>query len=1050
MLRIRLCLSLLNLLAMAILVGLPFASVSSVAAIEMKKNHAVSKNLEEKSEVLLRVQGLLSEDDKQLSDGSYHDVYMFYGQTSDIVRITLASKDFDSFLLLLNSAGTEIARNDDSLESTDSEIVFRLPATGQYQVVVNALSEEEQGSYLLTVSESNAKALRLMDLKVEADRLFQQGIEADRLGQTQEALEFWRAAASAHREAGFRKGEASSLGNMANAYDSLGEYQQAIDYYEQQLKIAREIDDRLGESNALGNAGNTYSSIGNYTRAIELQTQSLIIRREIGFREGEANSLASLSDSHSSLGEYQQAIDYYEQQLKLVREMGDRLSESNILGDMGIAYSDLGKYKQAISYYEQQLSVTKDIGDRLGESYAIGNMGNAYDAIGSYGRAIDYYEQQLSIAREIGNRLSESNALGNAGNTYDSIGNYERAIDLQTQALTIRREIGFRQGEANSLGDLGNAYDHLGEYEQAIDYYEQQLSIAKEIGNRLSESNALGNAGNTYDSIGNYERAIDLQTQALTIRREIGFRQGEVNSLGDLGNIYNNIGEYEQAIDYYEQQLPISEEIGYRRGTANALRNLGGLYLTQGNIALAENVLFNAISIHEDLRSTDLSDSDRISFFEIQADMYTNLEEVLVLQNKVEKALEVAERGRNRSFIQLLSKNLSLDSLDREIAQIPSFGEMQKIAKEQQATLVEYSFSNNSFGGGSSLYIWLVQPSGELYFKSVPLHGRLSELTNLVEQSRMAMDVHGRGGLELKHQSGGDATDELRELYQLLVKPIEQWLPTNPDQRVVFVPKGELFLVPFPALQNEDGIYLIEQHTVSTAPSIQLLDLTERQAIAANKLKAATEILTVGNPTMPEVWNSESVALTQLPALVGSEREAKAVASFFDTQALVGRQATEQIVKQKIENARIVHLATHGLLEYGKPEESGMRDVPGAIALAPSQGEDGLLTAAEILDLNLRADLVVLSACDTGLGSITGDGVIGLSRSFIAAGTPSVVVSLWSVDDDSTTDLMIEFYRQMQKGNDKAQALRQAMLITMETYSNPRDWAAFTLIGEAD
>ncbi|MEO0851916.1 MAG: CHAT domain-containing protein, partial [Cyanobacteria bacterium J06648_11] len=170
----------------------------------------------------------------------------------------------------------------------------------------------------------------------------------------------------------------------------------------------------------------------------------------------------------------------------------------------------------------------------------------------------------------------------------------------------------------------------------------------------------------------------------------------------------------------------------------------------------------------------------------------------------------------------------------------------------------------------------------------------------------------------------------------------------------------------------------------------------------------------------------------------------------FNTQPLLNAVATEYLVKQQIENARIVHFATHGLLEYGQPMASGIRDVPGAIALVPGQGEDGLLTSEEISTFNLRTDLVVLSACDTGRGELTGDGVIGLSRSFIAAGAPSVIVSLWSIPDAPTAGLMTEFYRQLQQGQDKAQALRQAMLETMKTHPNPRDWAAFTLIGEAN
>lgn len=201
---------------------------------------------------------------------------------------------------------------------------------------------------------------------------------------------------------------------------------------------------------------------------------------------------------------------------------------------------------------------------------------------------------------------------------------------------------------------------------------------------------------------------------------------------------------------------------------------------------------------------------------------------------------------------------------------------------------------------------------------------------------------------------------------------------------------------------------------------------------------------------MPAIWDPKKGYSTKLLPLIGAEQEAQSIAALFNTEALIGIQATEQFVKQKIEAVHIIHLATHGILEYGKPEESGVVDVPGAIALAPTKDEDGLLTSAEILELDLHADLAVLSACDTGLGTITSDGVIGLSRSFIAAGVPSVIVSLWSIPDAPTAELMTEFYSQMQQGMDKAQALRQAMLITMESHPSPADWAAFTLIGEAD
>lgn len=200
-------------------------------------------------------------------------------------------------------------------------------------------------------------------------------------------------------------------------------------------------------------------------------------------------------------------------------------------------------------------------------------------------------------------------------------------------------------------------------------------------------------------------------------------------------------------------------------------------------------------------------------------------------------------------------------------------------------------------------------------------------------------------------------------------------------------------------------------------------------------------------PLMPTLPGEAPLQLSPLP---GAEQEALEIAQLFDTQALIGPEATEATVVQQMSNSRIVHLATHGLLNYGQPGELGARDLPGAIVLASSDEDDGLLTASEIIDLDLKADLVVLSACDTDVGRITGDGIIGLSRSLIAAGTPSVIVSLWKVPDDSTAMLMTEFYRQLQQNPDKAQALRQAMLATMAEHPPVRDWAAFTLIGEAE
>jgi CHAT domain-containing protein/tetratricopeptide (TPR) repeat protein len=971
------------------------------------------------SDALFSIEGALTDDDAQLDDGSLHDVHIFEGEAGQIVRILLVSEEFDTFLWLQNASGEELTRNDNGGNGTNAEIVFRLPETGQYWILANAYDESGRGTYRLIVEQSDENSLRQTELSAEADRLQQQGIDSYQISY-QSALEFLQSALEIYRDIDNRQGEANLLGNLGNVYYSRGDYLRAIDFHQQSLAIKREIGDQQGEANSLGNLGNAYNSLGEYPQAIGFHKQSLTIYRKIGDRQGEAGSFVNLGLAYNSLGYYLQAIDLYQQALAIARDIGARQVEANSLGNLGIAYNSLGDYPRAIDFLQQQLAIVHDIGDRRGRVVSLGNLGDVYNSLGDYPRAIDFLKQSLSIARDIGDRQGEAGSLGNLGIAYRSLGKYPQAIDFHQQSLAIYRDIGDRQGEADSLGNLGIAY----------------LGIA-------------------YYSLEDYPRAIGFHQQSLAIYRDIGDRQGEANSLGNLGNVYYRLGNYPRAIDFNQQSLAITHDIGDRQGEASSLGNLGLSYFSQGNLAFAIERLFDAVSIYEGLRPSELPDSDRVRFFETQVKTYKILELALIDQNRYSEALKVSERGRTRSFVQLVSERLSERTETRVLADsqsLQSFSDMQKVAATQHSVLVEYSLVTTP-DNISWLYVWVIQPTGKLDFRQVSLGDDPNRLPELVRQSRESIGVRGRGFVPAEPDTTETAArDKLRELHQLMIEPIEDLLPSDPEQKVVFIPQGDLFLVPFPALMDESGEYLIKQHTILTAPSIQVLDLTRQQAMANTDDASAnlTPLLAVGNPVMPEVWNPEKGISAQLSPLMGAEQEANAVADFFNTEALLGAEATEQVVKQQMGNARIVHLATHGLLEYGTPEESGVRDVPGAIALTPTQTEDGLLTAAEILELDLKADLVVLSACDTGLGTITGDGVIGLSRSLIAAGTPSVIVSLWSIPDAPTADLMTEFYRQRQQGKDKAQALRQAMLTTMETHPNPGDWAAFTLIGEAD
>lgn len=911
----------------------------------------------------------------------------------------------------------------------------------------------------------SAQAEMTQDRKAEADRLLQQGTQRYDNGQFEAALQFWQQALKLYREIKDRQGEGAALGSLGIAYQFLGNYLQAIEFQKQWLVIAREIKDKQGEGAALGNLGNNYFLLSDYPKAITYQEQSLVIAREIKDRLGEGKILGSLGLIYHSLGNYSEAIEYHEQSLAIVREIKDLAGEGGVLSSLGNTYQALGSYSKAIEFQEKSLAILQKIQDRQGEGAVLGNLGFSFYLLGNYAQAIINSEKSLAIAREIRDRRGERIALTNLGSAYQALGNYSKAIASHEQSLAIAQEIGDRQGESYSLGNLGLIYDDFGLYPTAIKYQEQRLAIAREIKDRSGEGQTLGNLGRVYQSLGNYPKAIEYSEQLLAIAREIKDPHGESAALSNLGNAYQALGNYPKAITYLEQSVVIVRELKDQYGEGAALSNLGLALFSAGNLAAAEKALLESIGTWESLRQVATrNDADKVSIFEKQAVTYRILQELLVVQNKPNAALEIAERGRARAFVELLSQRLESQGSgvgDQPVIAPPNTQQMQQTARTQNATLVQYSIvaEGREETYPSALYIWVIPPAGDLSFRKVNLkplwQQQNTDLARLVVQSRETIGARGRADVEVAlspeflKQQQEQQTRNLKQLHGLLIQPIADLLPNDPNQRVIFIPQGELFLVPFPALLDANHKSLIEQHTILTAPSIQVLELTRQQRQARQTSTSNIQnALVVGNPVMPKVVTQVGKTPVQLSDLPGAKHEALAIADLLKTKAITGAEATEIAIAQQMPNARIIHLATHGLLDDTK----GL-GVPGAIALAPvgnGQLNDGLLTSDEILDMKLNAGLVVLSACDTGRGRITGDGVIGLSRSLITAGVPSIVVSLWKVPDDSTAFLMTEFYKHLSTTNDKAQALRQAMLAAKQTYSDPLHWAAFTLIGEAE
>lgn len=614
----------------------------------------------------------------------------------------------------------------------------------------------------------------------------------------------------------------------------------------------------------------------------------------------------------------------------------------------------------------------------------------------------------------------------------------------------------------------------------------------------LEASLTLSQAEDYLDK-GQYSKAIerfqDLIRQATLLKDESDVeraRQGIAKAyfLQGQPEIAARLFEEEVARQRTKQETPILSLL---------LHHLASAYYQTKQYSKAEQVLREAISGWEKIRQgeikTERTDNSLITLFEQQIYSYRLLQKVLVTQNRTDEALEVAEQSRARALVELLMQRQG-----HQPSPAPNLEQIKQIARSRNATLVQYSIVGreirllgNEQDEERDLLIWVVQPQGKVNFRQVKLPSTsampLSELVLKTRQEGLGV----RGAARRKQAADTFFYAELQELYQLLIAPIASLLPSDPEAQVVFIPQGSLYLVPFAALQDAKGNYLIQKHTLLTASSVQVMELTRR----TQKLRrqGSSSALVVGNPTMPKISMGQGEPPEPLPELPGAEKEAKAIAPLLKTQPLIGSQATKTAIVQALPQQRIIHLATHGLLdldanlnEFGMPlnskistvRPSGVRvssgailiggnvtvggrpaaevftrekivrvGMPGAIALAPSPGSNGFLTAKEISDMRLSAEMAVLSACDTGRGRVTGDGVVGLSRAFIAAGVPSVIVSLWAVPDAPTSSLMMEFYQNLQRKPDKAWALRQATLTTLKQFPEPKDWGAFILIGES-
>ncbi len=985
------------------------------------------------------------------------------------------------------------------------EQVKQIEDEGTYLRMLNS-----KGSALMGLSQFK-EATSLFDLMLKASRTigdtYWEGVAWGNLGEAHRSLDQYpRATAYSDsalviaRAIGNRAGEGRWLGNLGNVYFSSGQYQQAIAYFDSALGIAREIGDRKREGDWLGALGNAYRLLGQYSQAMVHYDSALVIARKIGDRKSEGGWLGSLGNSCFVLSQYQQAIAYYASALGIAREFGVRRDEGGWLGSLGNAYFRLGQYQRAIEYYDSALGIARKIGDQRAEAAWLGNLGSSYQSLGQYQKAIAYYDSGLVIARKIGGRQAEGGFLGILGTAYRWLGQYQRAIAYSDSALSIARKIGDRQAEGVWLGNLGVAYKSLGQYQRAIAYSDSALSIARKIGGRQAEGACLGDLGVAYESLGQYQQAIAYYDSALGIAREIGDREGEGRHLGNLGEAYRSLGLYPQAITYADSALFIAKEIADAENIWQRYWSLAKSHSKTSETKRNEVINFydNAVAALENITGQLVQDVHKLSYVQDKQKLYVDYINYLVAQPEPqyhEKALEISEASRTRALRDLLhgqrtqsplteekrlaamkyteelfaahtaaqSELLAASKMTRAGAEkrledwaqqitIPSDTlastatapviQLQDIqAEARNATLLEYHVLDDG------VVIWVVDQTGKVF--AVKQNIAKEKLRSLIDSVRQVLEVEGFVKSTASRKKA--RTPLLQTLDALLIRPMKDYLPKDSNQPLVILPHDVLFLLPFACLMDSSGQYLAQRYTFSTAPSVGLLKFT-REKIREQQDRENPKLLLMGNPKMPdEMW---------LP-LPGAEKEVKLIADQVNRKKEAGfsiphaaprqalpltkAQATEAEFRQIASVHNYIHLATHGYV---------VSDALRCGLVLAKTGEtmetDGILTTAEIFGLQLNAELVVLSACQTGLGEISSDGVAGLSRAFLYAGVSSLIVSLWTVSDEVTQELMVKFYEELAVDGNKARALRAAQLATMKIkkYSHPKDWAGFVLVGQ--
>ena len=828
-----------------------------------------------------------------------------------------------------------------------------------------------------------------------------------------------------------------------------GDFQTALDHFELQLKKAKKTGNKDTEGIAYGNLGNAYYRLGKFEKAIEFHQQSLSIARKTGNKYTEGKAYLGLGLAYHSLGKSEKAIEFHQQALSIAKKTENKDTEGNACLNLGLVYYSLGKPEKAIEFQQQALSIAKKTENKDMEGNAYGNLGLVYRSLGKFEKAIKFLQQPLSIAKKTGNKNTEGKTYGNLGLVYHSLGKFEKAIEFHQQDLNIAEETGNKDSEGKTYVNLGVTYHSLGNFEKAIKCLQQGLSIAKKTKNKDTEGNAYGNIGLVHHSLGNFEKAIEFHQQGLSIAKKTGNKDSEGKTYVNLGKVYHSLENFEKAIEFYQQGLSIAEVTGNKVVEANAYSNLGRTFTRLGNYCIAEECFKSSITLLEQMRGLLLEKDEWKISFRDQYRVYTDLWSLQLRRGNTIEALLTAERGRAQALVDALKLKYGVKTVKSSPEE--QMNKMDILSGQTSSPTIFIAENEAS----KSVSIWLLLKSQKLQFIQKESSQTLTDLINKSYEQIGVKELVRCGGHSFgdesddeeiegssdrganENASSQDECDALKVMYELIIAPISQWIT---DDELIIVPDGSSFFIPYASLVDQHSRYLSETLRIRLAPSLTTLRLLTDCPEGHHSTSGA---LLVGNPWVETVRFPDK--FDKLAPLPGAEEEVKIIGQILNIEPLIGKNATKDQVLSGFQSVSLVHLAAHGHAETGEIILS-----PNNASSKKPEEEDFLLSMADVLNAKLNAKLVVLSSCYTGRGKIKAEGVVGIARSFLAAGARAVITSLWEISDEATLVFMKHFYEQLMAGQSASKSLNQTMKWMQKTgdFSAVKYWAPFMLIGD--